>query len=162
MNGLIVIGVSGCGKSTVARILAERLDWDYYDADDFHPPENIAKMAAGIPLTDDDRSPWLATLNEMLAAQLSASRHPILACSALKKIYRDKLKMGNADLQIVYLKGDYDLILSRMSVREGHYMKAEMLKSQFDTLEEPRDALTVDIRLSPEEIVDQIMQHFQL
>ena len=161
MNGLIVIGVSGCGKSTVARILAERLDWDYYDADDFHPPENIAKMAAGIPLTDDDRSPWLATLNEMLAAQLSASRHPILACSALKKIYRDKLKMGNADLQIVYLKGDYDLILSRMSVREGHYMKAEMLKSQFDALEEPRDALIVDIRLSPEEIVEQIMQHFQ-
>ncbi len=162
IKAFIIMGVSGCGKSTIARLLAEKLDWDFYDADDFHPADNIAKMAAGIPLIDNDRVPWLAALNEMLAAQLKAGKHPILACSALKKSYRDKLKIGNDGLQVIYLQGDYDTILSRLAARRGHYMQVSMLKSQFDALEEPLDALVLDIRLNPEGIVNQIMQYFQL
>lgn len=155
------MGVSGCGKSTVARLLAEKLGWDYYDADDYHPQENIAKMTAGIPLTDDDRCPWLGVLNELLATQLKAGAHPVLACSALKKEYRDQLKKGNDGLQFIYLQGDYDLISARISTRRGHYMKSEMLKSQFDTFEEPRHALAIDISLSPAEIVAQIRTYFK-
>lgn len=162
ITGFIIIGVSGCGKSTVARLLAKELGWDYYDADDFHPDENIAKMAASIPLQDDDRIPWLAALNEMLRVQRAAGQHPVLACSALKRSYRQKLKEGNDGLKIIYLQGDYDLIWERMLARSEHYMKAEMLRSQFDALEEPVQALMLNIRLSPEEIVSQIRQHYQL
>ncbi len=161
INGLIVMGVSGCGKSTVGRLLAQRLDWDFFDADDFHSPQNIAKMKAGIPLTDSDRLPWLATLNELLLATLKNGRHPVLACSALKESYRLRLRQGIDGLQLVYLKGSYDLIWSRIAQRQGHYMKPDMLRSQFETLEEPVDALVVDIRLSPEEIVAQILKAFR-
>ncbi len=151
------MGVSGCGKSTVARLLAEELDWDFFDADDFHPPANIAKMKSGIPLSDSDRDPWLSALNKMLISTLRAGRHPVLACYALKESYRAKLCQGTDDLQFVYLKGSYALIWSRISQREGHYMKPEMLRSQFEALEEPLDALVVDVQLRPEEIVEKII-----
>ncbi len=156
-NAFIIMGVSGSGKSTVARLLAEKLDWDFLDADDFHPPENIAKMANGIPLNDSGRAPWLATLHDKLGAMLIEGRHPVLACSALKQRYRDQLSDGNSGLQLVYLKGEYDLIWARISERRGHYMAANMLKSQFDALEEPNDALVVDVSLPPDEILKQIL-----
>lgn len=150
------MGVSGCGKTSVGRALASKLGWDFFDADDFHPPANIAKMAAGIPLTDEDRAPWLLSLREMISSTLKAERRGVLACSALKEHYRQNLLADNPGAQIVYLKGSYGLILARMAARAGHYMKPEMLKSQFDALEEPQNALVMDISLSLEQIVEQI------
>ena len=149
----IVMGVSGSGKTSVGKSLAEHLGWDFYDADDFHPPANIEKMADGIPLDDSDRTPWLAALHDLISSSLIQSRPGVLACSALKERYRRRLLEGNADVQLVYLKGSYDLIWSRMIVRKDHYMKPQMLQSQFDALEEPSDALTVDISLPVDEIL---------
>ena len=141
------MGVSGCGKSSVGQSLAQSLEWGFYDADDFHPPENVAKMAAGIPLDDSDRAPWLAALSDQLFATLKVGRHPVLACSALKESYRKQLLDGKEGVEMIYLKGSYDLLLERMSMREGHFMKPEMLKSQFATLEEPQNDLVVDISM---------------
>ena len=154
----IVMGVSGCGKSSVGKALAERLGWDFYDADDFHPPENVAKMANGIPLDDSDRAPWLATLHDLISSSLKADQPGVLACSALKERYRQQLLKDNDDVQFVYLKGSYDLIWSRMSKRQDHYMKPQMLKSQFEALEEPTNALTLDISKSVDEIVGDILK----
>jgi gluconokinase len=156
----IIMGVSGCGKTSVGQKLAERLGWDFYDADDFHPPENIAKMASGIPLSDKDRAPWLDSLRALVASCLQNDRPGVLACSALKERYRQKLLDGNPGAQLVYLKGSYDLIWSRMTQRPDHYMKPEMLKSQFDALEEPRNALTIDISLPVEQIVNLLYKEF--
>jgi gluconokinase len=153
----IVMGVSGSGKTTVSKLLAQRLGWDFYDADDFHPPANIAKMAAGIPLNDDDRTPWLAALHDLISNGLRDNRSGVLACSALKESYRQTLLAGNAGVKIVYLKGTFELIQERMAARAGHYMKPAMLKSQFDTLEEPKNALTIDIDHSTDAIVNAIM-----
>jgi len=153
----ILMGVSGCGKSSVGEALAKELGWDFYDADDFHPPENVAKMASGTPLNDSDRAPWLATLHDLISSSLKADQPGVLACSALKERYRQQLLDGNQDAQIVYLKGSYDLIWSRMEKRKDHYMKPHMLQSQFDALEEPTDALTVDISVSVDEIVQEIL-----
>jgi gluconokinase len=150
----IIMGVSGSGKTSVGQRLAERLGWDFYDADDFHPPENIAKMASGIPLSDEDRAPWLETLHVLMTDCLQNDRPGVLACSALKERYRQKLLDGNPSAQLVYLKGSYDLIWLRMANRPGHYMKPEMLKSQFDALEEPHNAFVVDISLSVEQIIN--------
>lgn len=157
-TGLIVMGVAGSGKTTVGRALAARLGWVFFDADDFHSPESVAKMAAGIPLTDEDRAPWLATLHDLLARTLRSGRHPVLACSALKQSYRRTLLADNDGLRLIYLKGGYDLIRSRMSDRTDHYVKPGMLRSQFDALEEPADALTVDITSELDEIVEKIYQ----
>jgi gluconokinase len=154
----VVMGVSGCGKTSVGRALAEQLGWDFYDADDFHPPENVAKMASGIPLDDSDRAPWLASLHNLIMSSLKADRPGVLACSALKERYRQRLLVGNDDIQIVYLKGSYDLIWSRMKNRTGHYMKPHMLRGQFDALEEPTNALMVDVAMSVDEIVLQILK----
>jgi gluconokinase len=153
----IVMGVSGCGKSSVGKSLAQSLGWDFYDADDFHPPANIKKMADGIPLDDSDRAPWLVSLNELIFSSLKADRPGVLACSALKERYRQQLMDGNEGVQIVYLKGSYDLIWSRMEKRTDHYMKPHMLKSQFDALEEPTNALTMDISMSMQDIVQKII-----
>ena len=158
---VIVMGVSGSGKTHVGKALAGSLGWDFYDADDFHPPSNIAKMAEGTPLDDSDRAPWLDSLNELLRSCLTRNRPGVLACSALKERYRAKLLEGNSGVQLVYLKGSYDLIRSRMAEREGHYMKAHMLKSQFDALEEPSQAWTVDISLSVDEIVEDLMRNME-
>ncbi len=157
----IIMGVSGSGKTTVGEALAEHLGWDFYDADNFHPSENIAKMESGIPLSDSDRAPWLATLHDLISASLKTNHPGVLACSALKAHYRQRLLEGNEDVQIIYLKGSYDLIWSRMSAREEHYMKPHMLQSQFETLEEPKNALTIDTSMSVDEIVYQILKHMQ-
>lgn len=157
----IVMGVSGCGKSSVGKGLASALGWDFYDADDFHPPANVTKMAGGMPLNDSDRAPWLAALHDMISASLKADQPGVLACSALKERYRQQLLEGNAGVQIVYLKGSYDLIWSRMLARQNHYMKPHMLQSQFETLEEPTNALTIDIALSVDEIVQNIVKQLE-
>ncbi len=155
----IVMGVSGCGKTSVGKSLAEHLGWNFYDGDDFHPPANIAKMANGIPLDDADRAPWLAALHDLISSSLKADRPGVLACSALKERYRRQLLDGNEGVQIVYLKGSFELIWSRMEKRTDHYMKPDMLKSQFDALEEPANVLTVDISMPLDDIVQVILKH---
>ncbi|HXD09073.1 MAG TPA: gluconokinase [Anaerolineales bacterium] len=154
----IVMGVSGCGKSSVGSALAKHLRWDFYDADDFHPPENVTKMASGTPLDDTDRAPWLAALHDLISASLKADRPGVLACSALREHYRQRLMDGNQGVQIVYLKGSYDLIWSRMEERTDHYMKPHMLRSQFEALEEPTNALSIDVSLSVDDIVQEILK----
>lgn len=153
------MGVSGSGKTTLGETLARKLGWDFFDADDFHPPENIAKMAAGIPLSDSDRAPWLAALHDKLLSTLGADRHLVLACSALKETYRAQLLEGMDGIAIIYLKGSYDLIWSRMSTRERHYMKPEMLQSQFDALEEPKHAIVLDVKMSVKDMIDTITKN---
>jgi gluconokinase len=159
-TGFLIMGVSGSGKTSVGKTLAQKLGWDFFDADDFHPPANIAKMTAGIPLDDLDRAPWLATLHQLLSTTLKSNRHPILACSALKHKYRVQLLDGLSGLEMIYLKGTYDLIWSRMSAREGHYMKPEMLQSQLAALEEPVDALAVDISVPLNDMIDKIIARY--
>ncbi len=154
---IIIMGVSGSGKTTIGQQLAARLGWDFYDADDFHPAANIAKMTKGIPLTDADREPWLDRLRALIVSCRDENHPGVLACSALKAAYREHLINGDQDIQMVYLKGSFDLIWSRMSARKDHYMKADMLASQFAALEEPSDALVVDIDKSPDEICDEIL-----
>ncbi len=151
------MGVSGAGKSTIGRLLAERLGWRFLDADEFHPPENVAKMRAGTPLTDDDRRPWLEKLNSMLRKETDA----VLACSALKRIYRDRLTSGLPESQIVFLRGDIELIRSRMKQRHHRYMPASLLESQFATLEPPAKAIEVDIGAAPQACVDAILVHLR-
>ncbi len=155
------MGVAGSGKTNVGRLLSQYLGWDFYDADNFHPPENIAKMANGIPLDDSDRAPWLATLHDLIASNFKQNQPCVLACSALKERYRQQLLDGNEGVQIVYLKGSYELIWSRISARKDHYMKPQMLQSQFDALEEPADAITIDISSSVDEIVREILKHIK-
>jgi gluconokinase len=158
---LIVMGVAGSGKTTVGQALASRLGWDFYDADDFHSPENLAKMAAGIALGDEDRRPWLATLHDLISSCLARRTPGVLACSALKERYRQTLLAGNCGTEIVYLRGSYDLVLPRMNSRPGHCMKAELLQSQFEDLEEPADALAVDAGLPVDRIVETVIQHME-
>jgi gluconokinase len=157
---VVVMGVSGCGKSTVGALLAERLDCPFYDGDDYHPPENVAKMASGQPLNDDDRAPWLDCLNSLIRDHVVRGESAVVACSALKRRYRDRLRAGNAGLHFVFLQGDFDLIWRRMTARPDHYMKAGMLQSQFDALEAPADdeALTVSIEEGADQIVGRIME----
>ena len=150
------MGVSGSGKTTLGKALAQTLGWNFFDADDFHPPENIAKMTAGIPLSDSDRAAWLAALHDQLLSTLKEDRHPVLACSALKETYRAKLLEGIDGITVIYLKGSYDLILSRMSTREDHYMKPGMLQSQFNVLEEPKDAIVLDVKMPLKDMIDTI------
>ena len=139
------MGVSGSGKTTIGQALASALGWHFYDGDDFHPPENVNKMTRGIPLRDEDRLEWLEILSTLLAEKHIAAENLVLACSALKESYRQKLRSSHPHLDFVYLEGNYDLIWGRMKDREAHYMKPEMLKSQFEILEPPRDALTINI-----------------
>ena len=155
----IVMGVSGSGKTVVGRSLADQLGWDFYDADDFHLPENVAKMAKGIPLDDSDRAPWLDALHDLISSSLKLNRPGVLACSALKERYRQQLIDGNDEVQLIHLKGSYDLIWSRMEKRTDHYMKPQMLKSQFDALEAPTNALTIDISMSVDDIVQKIISN---
>lgn len=139
---VVVMGVSGAGKTTIGRLLAERLGCPFLDADEFHPPENVAKMAAGTALSDEDRWPWLRGLNEKLKAAESA----VLACSALKESYRQQLSQGIPGCRFVYLRGDIELIRERLGARRHRYMPASLLDSQFAALEPPCDAIEVDIR----------------
>lgn len=153
------MGVSGSGKSTVGKLLGDRTGWQFFDADDFHPPDNIDKMSRGIPLTDSDRSPWLGKLQALITNTLNAGQNGILACSALKSSYRDILSEKYSDeVVFVYLRGDYNCIQSRIKERQGHFMEEKMLRSQFATLEEPNNAVIIDVSLSPEEIVEEILK----
>jgi len=152
---ILLMGVTGSGKTTVGRALAESLRWQFIDADDFHPPSNVAKMRAGIPLDDADRSPWLAALRTHIVGWLSSEANVVLACSALKQAYRDEVVVS-PDVRLVYLRGSSQLITARLRERHGHYMDPNLLSSQFATLEEPRDALVVDVDTSVDEIVKQI------
>jgi gluconokinase len=154
------MGVSGSGKSAVGRALAARLGCPFYDGDDFHPPENIAKMANGTPLTDLDRLPWLTRINQLVHDHLSRGARVVVACSALKASYRTQLRAGNPGLVFVYLRGDYDTIQARMAGRRGHYMQPGMLASQFAALEPPAagEALTADITPGITEIVANILE----
>jgi gluconokinase len=156
----VVMGVSGCGKTTVGRALAHKLQLPFYDGDDFHPAENVDKMARGIPLTDADRLPWLARLHELIAEHLMRGEGVVIACSALKRKYREQLRAGLEGVQFVYLRGSFALIWERMTARADHYMKADMLRSQFDTLEAPTadEALIFDVEDAPDVVVDRIVQ----
>ncbi len=161
-QAIVLMGVSGCGKSSVGQRISQELCWPFYDGDDFHPQENVEKMAAGIPLKDADRVPWLANLHDLIAKHLVESKSMLLACSALKQIYRDQLAEGNPGTLFVYLKGDFDLILGRIHSRAGHYMKAEMLQSQFEALEEPVEALVIDISQNLDTITEEIVMQLRL
>ena len=157
---IVVMGVSGCGKTTIASRLAGRLEWPFAEADNFHSQANVAKMRSGIPLDDEDRWPWLDSLAEWIDARRAEGRDCVVACSALKRAYRERLARGHGDLRIVYLRGDYDAISSRLAGRTGHYMPLALLKTQFDALEEPGDderPLILDIEESPEAMVDAII-----
>lgn len=153
---LILMGVSGSGKTTVGRILAHDLGWPFYDADDLHPQANIDKMHRGEPLTDADRAPWLDALHDLIAPLDGDGRSAVLACSALKRIYRDRLAAHVAGARFVYLRGDASLLRLRLARRSGHFMPIDLLQSQLDTLEEPEWALVVDIDAAPEEIAARI------
>ena len=158
---IVLMGVTGSGKTTIGRLLSRELGWKYYDADDFHSPANIEKMRNAIPLTDDDRRPWLETLRDLIRECLALGDSAILACSALKESYRECLLI-DGKVKLVYLKGDYETIQRRLKGRHNHYMNPRLLDSQFETLEEPKDAWDVDISLSPEEIVELIKSHLGL
>ena len=150
------MGVSGCGKSTVAEALAQRTGGKYLDADAYHPPANVAKMSAGIPLTDEDRTGWLQTLAQLLKDCAQQGQTVFMACSALKEDYRRVLRV-NPQVRFVYLKGGYAQIAARLQQRSGHFMKAELLRSQFAALEEPTDAITISIEGDRESIVAQAL-----
>lgn len=153
---IVLMGVSGAGKTTVGRLLASRLGWPFYDGDDFHPPANVEKMRAGRPLRDADRGRWLSTLQDLIAGLDRDGRSAVLACSALKEAYRERLTRAGRDVRVVYLRGSPALIAQRLAERRGHFMPAALLQSQFAALEEPRDAVVVDIDASPEAIADRI------
>ncbi|WCP69733.1 gluconokinase [Vibrio tubiashii] len=154
---ILVMGVSGCGKSLIGSEIAKSLNLPFYDGDDYHPLANVEKMRQGTPLTDDDRIGWLHTLNRLYVENEAA----VIACSALKPEYRDILRLENQDLVIVFLKGDFETIWSRHQKRDNHYFNGEsMLRSQFEALREPtqEEALHIDIRHSVEEVVEQALQ----
>jgi len=157
---VIVMGVTGAGKTTVGRLLADQLGWQFADADDFHPPANVEKMRRGIPLTDDDRRPWLERLHTEIETWISegktaAAKNVVLACSALKRSYRQGLG-SDPEVRFVYLKGSAELIARRLRSRHGHFADEKILAAQFADLEEPEGAVTVDIDAPPEEIVTEI------
>jgi gluconokinase len=152
---VILMGVTSSGKTTVGRLLAEQLGWQFADADDFHSAANIEKMSRGIPLNDDDRKPWLASLRTAITNWISENRNVVLACSALKKSYRRELAAGS-EVKFVYLKGSPELIAQRVRARRGHFADEHILAGQFADLEEPQDAVVVDITPPPEKIVASI------
>lgn len=155
---MIVFGVSGAGKTMVGKLLAEDLGWRFYEADDFHSDANIDKMRRGIPLTDEDRWPWLNRLRDQITGSLSAKENAVLACSALKRAYRKHLRV-RGEVKFVFLRGDYALIAEHLHHRRGHFMNPELLRSQFADLEKPKpdeDVLTIELGRTPLELVKEI------
>jgi len=156
LAAIVVMGVSGAGKSTVGALLAERLGWPFEDGDSFHPPANVAKMRAGTPLTDEDRWPWLRAIAARIGAARAAGAGVVIACSALKQAYRDVLRDGHADVRFLHLTGEPALIMARQAARTGHYMPASLVASQFATLEQPEteaDVIDAEVDPDPPEIV---------
>ncbi|AKM00307.1 gluconokinase [Burkholderia pyrrocinia] len=156
---LIAMGVSGAGKSRIGEMLAERLSCSYTDGDAFHSAANKEKMHNGIPLTDDDRWPWLRSIREAIEEKQRAGETAVFTCSSLKRSYRDVLRGADTDVRFVYLKGSFEVLHERLKTRTGHFFDPSLLKSQLDTLEEPGpdEAIVVSIELTPEQIVDQVM-----
>jgi gluconokinase/shikimate kinase len=164
-NVLLLMGVSGCGKSTVAAILASRLGWPFEEGDALHPQANIEKMAAGHPLTDADRLPWLAKVAEWIDERLDAGENGLITCSALKRSYRDLINRQGSGVMFVFLAGSKETIAARLAARHGHFMRASLLDSQFADLEEPaadEPAIRVDIGPPAAEIAEQIIEDFRL
>ena len=155
---LIFMGVAGCGKTTVASLFAKQTGATFYEGDDFHPPGNVAKMRAGIPLTDEDRAPWLLALRKIISDSLAKNTLSIMTCSALKAKYRELLQAGDARILFVYLTAPRDILKERLKKRTGHYMPPALLDSQLSALEPPTDAFTIDAEKSPEEIVAELIQ----
>ena len=152
---VLVMGVTGSGKTTIGRLLSAVMGWPFYDADDFHSPDNIRKMASGVPLTDEDRGPWLHQLQQLISQRNEQGENGVLACSALKLAYR-RILSADADVAVVYLKAQSDLIRSRLDTRVGHYMPQRLIESQFLDLEEPKEAIIIDAAGPPERIVETI------
>ena len=148
---IILMGVSGSGKTTVGRLLAQDLGWDFYDADDFHPAQNIAKMSGGRALNDEDRQPWLESLQALILDRLKSGKQTVIACSALKETYRASLRV-NDKVKFVYLKGSFEEIKARLTDRQNHFMPGDLLADQFATLEEPLDAVPIDISMPLDQI----------
>ena len=160
LAAIVVMGVSGSGKTTIAAMLAGRLGWPYRDADDFHPPQNIAKMSSGQPLNDDDRAPWLAAIAAWIDQRRASGEHGIVACSALKRAYRDVLIGPRADVGLIFLDGAREVIHARMAARRDHFMPKGLLDSQIATLEPPgaeEGALRLSVDQPPDEIVAQVV-----
>jgi len=161
---VVIYGVSGAGKTTVGKLLAEELGWRFVEADDFHPRANIDKMRRGIPMTDEDRWPWLERLREQIKKCIEAHRNAVLACSALKCAYRERLRVSD-EVKFVFLRGDYALIEKQLRQRRGHFMNPELLRSQFADLEEPKadeDVITAELGRTPEELVEEIKTKLHL
>ena len=158
------MGPAGSGKTTVGTLLANQLSWEFADADDFHSPANKEKMARGAGLTDDERGPWLQSIREAMDRWAAERRNVVLACSALKRSYRERLgvRRGAKDIKLVYLKGSYDLLLERLRSRKGHYATEGLLASQLADLEEPAEAIAMEVSGSPEQIVAQIRKRLGL
>jgi len=157
---IVVMGVTGSGKTTIGTLLAARLAWLFADADDFHSAANKEKMRKGIPLADADRLPWLAAMHEQIAKWIASKQNAVLACSALKRSYRQQLWNG-PEVKFVYLRGSYEFIAERLRARKGHFADEHILAGQFADLEEPSDALVVDISASPDEIVAEICRRLE-
>jgi gluconokinase len=155
------MGPAGSGKTTIGELLAASLGWQFSDGDNFHSPANIEKISHGIPLTDADRLPWLDSIGEAVSHWLVQNKNVVLACSALKRTYRERLLIS-PDVKLVYLKGSYDLLRQRLQSRKGHYATEQILTSQFTDLEEPTDALVLDVAPSPKEIVADIRKRLAL
>jgi len=155
------MGTTGAGKTTIGTMLAQQLNWEFADADNFHPPANIEKMSRGIPLNDADRAPWLAAMRKAILEWIAAGKNVVLACSALKRAYRDALRPG-PEVRIIYLKGTYALFAERIRHRRGHFAGEQILAGQFADLEEPDDAITADTLKSPDEIVAGIRKQLGL
>ena len=160
---IIVFGVTGAGKTTVCRLLAEQLGWQFYDADQFHPAGNVEKMRQGVPLTDADRRPWLKNLRAAIRGWLERGENAVLACSALKEEYRRYLQIGR-DVRFIYLRAKYELIEERLRRRRGHFMHPALLPSQFETLEEPAagEAVVLDPDKNPQDMVEQIRKELKI
>jgi gluconokinase len=159
---VVLMGVSGSGKSTIGRELARQLGWTFLDADDYHPPANIAKLHAGIPLTDEDRRPWLAAIARVIDEARMKCENIVLACSALKHSYQDYLRHGLDDVKFVYLHGPPELIRARLEARTGHFMNPALFSSQLETLEPPDEAVDVDVTPSPAEIAAEIRRKLEI